>query len=152
VVVQSEFGRSFRENASRGTDHGHGNVMFVLGGTVNGGSVMGTWPGLGSEQLYDRRDLAITTDYRRVLSEIMIRRFGNPNLGIVFPDYSDYQPLGIVRGGDIPPNYSDEPVDATPVPDPGGTVPDATPTPTPTPTVTPPEGMDRHIYLPQVSR
>lgn len=151
VVVQSEFGRSFRENASRGTDHGHGNVMFVLGGAVNGGNVMGNWPGLGTDQLYDRRDLAITTDYRRVLSEIMIRRFGNPNLGIVFPGYSDYQPLGIVRGGDIPPNYSDEPVDATPVPDPGGTIPGGS-TPTPTPTITPPENMDKRIYLPQVNR
>lgn len=148
VVVMSEFGRSFRENASRGTDHGHGNVMFVLGGTVNGGQVHGLWPGLAPERLYDRRDLEITTDYRRVLSEVMIRRFGNPNLGVVFPGYADYQPLGVVRGADIAPNYSTEPVDSSPVEDPGGTLPN-NPTPTPIPI---PDNMDERVFMPVVSR
>ena len=106
VVVMSEFGRSFSQNASRGTDHGHGNVMIVMGGTVNGGKVYGQWPGLGTDQLYDRRDLNITTDYRRVLSEILIRRLGNPNLGEIFPNYSDYSPLGILQGADIEPVYT----------------------------------------------
>jgi uncharacterized protein (DUF1501 family) len=106
VVVMSEFGRSFSQNASRGTDHGHGNVMIVAGGTVNGGKVYGQWPGLGTEQLYDRRDLEITTDYRRVLSEILIRRLGNPNLGTIFPNYSDYAPLGMLQGADITPIYT----------------------------------------------
>ncbi len=103
VVVMSEFGRRLRENAARGTDHGHGNVMFVMGGHVNGGQVYGDWPGLHNDQLYQHADLAITTDYRRVLSEILIRRLGNPNLGAVFPGYEDYRPLGVVQGEDLPP-------------------------------------------------
>lgn len=108
LVVMSEFGRSFRANASRGTDHGHGNVMFVVGGNVNGGKVYGEWPGLAADQLYDRRDLAITTDYRRVLSEILIRRLGNPNLGAIFPGYSGYTPMGILQGEDLAPVYAAE--------------------------------------------
>lgn len=104
VVVMSEFGRKLIRNASGGTDHGHGNVMFVLGGQVNGG-LYGTWPGLVSQNLYEGRDLAITTDYRRVLSEILIRRLENPNLGIVFPGYGNYSPLGIMQGTDLTPVY-----------------------------------------------
>ncbi len=105
VVVMSEFGRSFQENASRGTDHGHGNVMLVLGGKVNGGKVHGVWPGLAVDQLYDNRDLEITTDYRRVLSEILIRRLGNPNLGTIFPGYRNYAPLDVVQGVNLNPIY-----------------------------------------------
>ncbi len=104
VVVMSEFGRKLVMNASRGTDHGHGNVMMVLGGEVNGG-VYGDWPGLASEQLYQGRDLAITTDYRRVLSEILIRRLENPILGAVFPGYTGYEPLGVTQGTDLTPVY-----------------------------------------------
>ncbi len=107
MVVMSEFGRRVRENAARGTDHGHGNVMFALGGKVNGGRIYGDWPGLHTDQLYQRADLAITTDYRRVLSEILIRRLGNPNLGVIFPGYTGYSPLGIVEGEDIPPVTGD---------------------------------------------
>ena len=106
LVVMSEFGRSFAQNASRGTDHGHGNVMFVMGGTVNGGKVYGQWPGLGPDALYDHRDLDVTTDYRRVLSEILIRRLGNPKLGQIFPKYDGYEPLGIVQGADLAPDYT----------------------------------------------
>ncbi|NOZ72891.1 MAG: DUF1501 domain-containing protein, partial [Chloroflexi bacterium] len=98
IVVMSEFGRRLRENAAAGTDHGHGNVMMVLGGSVNGGQVYGQWPGLHTDQLYDHADVAVTTDYRQVLSEILIRRLGNPQLGEVFPNYRDYSPLGIVEG------------------------------------------------------
>lgn len=105
AVVKSEFGRRLRENASRGTDHGHGCVLLVMGGHTNGGQVYGQWPGLSNEQLYDGADLEVTTDYRRVLSEILIRRLGNPQLGIVFPGYSDYQPMGIVQGADLEPVY-----------------------------------------------
>ena len=94
--------RRLSENASRGTDHGHGSGIFVLGGQVNGGRVITNWPGLQNEQLYDRADLAVTTDYRQVLGEIVVRRLGNARLGVVFPGYKDYQPLGIVRGTDLP--------------------------------------------------
>lgn len=105
MVVQSEFGRRLRSNADRGTDHGHGNVMLVAGGNVNSG-VHGAWPGLANEQLYDGADVAVTTDFRRVLSEILIRRLANNRLGIVFPGYSDYSPLGVVQGEDLSPDYS----------------------------------------------
>lgn len=140
IVVMSEFGRSFAQNASRGTDHGHGNALFVLGGQVNGGKVYGQWPGLGAGQLYDSRDLQITTDYRRVLSEILIRRHGNPNLGIIFPGYNGYQPLGVVAGADLTPNYGNTPTPAvTPI--------------APTPNATIPTGdLNNHVYLPVVTR
>ncbi|MEM6796777.1 MAG: DUF1501 domain-containing protein [Acidobacteriota bacterium] len=104
LVVQSEFGRRLRENADRGSDHGHGNAILVLSGNATGG-VHGVWPGLAPGQLFDGADLAVTTDFRRVLSEILIRRMGNPNLGDVFPGYGDYQPLGVVSGTDLPPIY-----------------------------------------------
>ena len=102
LIVVSEFGRRLAENASLGTDHGHGSGIFVLGGQVNGGRVISNWPGLQNEQLYDRADLAVTIDFRQVLSEIVVRRLGNPRLGDVFPGYSDYRPLDIVRGVDLP--------------------------------------------------
>ena len=107
VVVETEFGRRLRENDDRGLDHGHASMMMVMGGSVTGG-VHGTWPGLSNEQLYDNADLEVTTDYRRVLSEILIRRLGNPNLGVVFPGYQGYQPLGVVQGADVPPIYGPE--------------------------------------------
>ena len=87
VVTMSEFGRTARENGNRGTDHGHANVMFVLGGPVKGGKVYGQWPGLGSSQLYEGRDLALTTDFRQVLSEAVARHLGNDNLARVFPGF-----------------------------------------------------------------
>ena len=102
LVVVSEFGRRLAENASLGTDHGHGSGIFVLGGQVNGGRVISDWPGLQNDQLYDRADLAVTIDYRQVLSEIVVRRLGNSRLSDVFPGYSDYRPLDIVRGVDLP--------------------------------------------------
>ena len=105
VVAQSEFGRRLYQNADDGTDHGHGNVMFVLSGNAVGG-VHGAWPGLAPAQLFDNADLEVTTDFRRVLSEILIRRMGNNRLGIVFPGYTDYAPLGVVSGPDLPPNYA----------------------------------------------
>ncbi len=108
LVLQSEFGRRLRENANRGTDHGHGNVMLVMGGSVNGG-LYGQWPGLAPEQLFDNADLQVTTDYRRVLSEILIRRLGNPRLGRIFPGYGNYTPMGVVQGDDLLPDYSTAP-------------------------------------------
>ncbi|MCC6191058.1 MAG: DUF1501 domain-containing protein [Anaerolineales bacterium] len=105
VVVMSEFGRRLRENANHGTDHGHGNTMFVLGGNVNGGQIFGTWPGLANHQLYDQADLAVTTDYRRVLAEIVNKRLANPYLNTVFPGYTGHSDLGLVRGASsgVPP-------------------------------------------------
>jgi uncharacterized protein (DUF1501 family) len=87
IVTMSEFGRTARENGNRGTDHGHANVMFVLGGPVQGGKVYGRWPGLSPEQLNEGRDLALTTDFRTVLSELVAKQLGNRNLSQVFPEF-----------------------------------------------------------------
>jgi uncharacterized protein (DUF1501 family) len=89
VVTMSEFGRTARENGNRGTDHGHANVMFVLGGPVKGGKVYGRWPGLDQSQLYEGRDLAVTTDFRLVLSEVVSRYLGNKDLKTVFPGFEN---------------------------------------------------------------
>jgi uncharacterized protein (DUF1501 family) len=88
VVTMSEFGRSAKENGNRGTDHGHANCMFVMGGPVKGGKVYGKWPGLAQEQLYENRDLDITTDFRDVLGEMVVDHLGNKSLKTVFPGYS----------------------------------------------------------------
>jgi uncharacterized protein (DUF1501 family) len=87
LVTMSEFGRTARENGNRGTDHGHANCMFVLGGAVHGGKVYGRWPGLQREQLYENRDLALTTDFRDVLGELVVRHLGNEASELVFPGY-----------------------------------------------------------------
>jgi uncharacterized protein (DUF1501 family) len=87
IVTMSEFGRTAKENGNRGTDHGHANAMFVLGGGVKGGKVHGDWPGLAPEQLYEGRDLAVTTDFRDVLGELVAKQLGNRNLAGVFPGY-----------------------------------------------------------------
>src|SRR5580658_3516133 len=88
VVTMSEFGRTARENGNRGTDHGHANVMFVLGGPVRGGKVYGRWPGLEQSQLYEGRDLAVTTDFRLVLGEAVYSHLGNRSIRSVFPNYN----------------------------------------------------------------
>ena len=85
LVTMSEFGRTAHENGTGGTDHGHANAMFVLGGRVNGGKVYGKWPGLANEQLNQGRDLALTTDYRAVLGEVVTRTIGARDLEKVFP-------------------------------------------------------------------
>jgi len=85
LVTMSEFGRTARQNGTGGTDHGHANVMFVLGGQVKGGKVYGKWPGLSNEQLNEGRDLAVTTDFRRVLGEAAYKTLGSRNLELVFP-------------------------------------------------------------------
>jgi uncharacterized protein (DUF1501 family) len=87
LVTMSEFGRTVRENGNRGTDHGHANVMLVLGGGVKGGKVYGKWPGLSSQQLYENRDLAITTDFRDVFAELLTKQLAVPSLKSVFPGY-----------------------------------------------------------------
>jgi uncharacterized protein (DUF1501 family) len=88
VVVMSEFGRRLQENGGLGTDHGHGSMMMVLGGGINGGRVFANWPGLHDEQLVGPGDLAVTTDYRDVLGEIIQKRLNNPLLPQIFPGYT----------------------------------------------------------------
>lgn len=125
IVVMSEFGRRLKSNESGGTDHGHGNLMMLLGQQVNGGRMFGQWPGLATEQLDDRADLAITTDYRQVLAELLVRGMGNPQLGRLFPGLGRYQPLGVMKGTDLPIDWSeDKPAlpTATPRPVPAGKV------------------------------
>lgn len=97
LVTMSEFGRTVRENGNRGTDHGHANVMFVLGGPVKGGKVYGRWPGLQTEHLYEGRDLAVTTDFRQVLGEAVYRHLGNKNLEGVFPGFDKNSPGNFLR-------------------------------------------------------
>lgn len=98
IVTMSEFGRRLQENGAGGTDHGHGNVMFLMGGGLNGGKVYGDWPGLAADALYGPGDLAITTDYRDVLAEIVQKRLANEHVAEVFPGYSDMNVLGLARG------------------------------------------------------
>jgi uncharacterized protein (DUF1501 family) len=85
LVTMSEFGRTARQNGTGGTDHGHANCMFVLGGHVKGGKVYGKWPGLSDHELNEGRDLAVTTDFRQVLGEAVSKTIGASNLDLVFP-------------------------------------------------------------------
>jgi uncharacterized protein (DUF1501 family) len=87
ILTMSEFGRTVKENGNRGTDHGHANAMFIVGNSVRGGKVYGDWPGLKNDQLYEGRDLALTTDFRNVFGEIADRHLGATNLKTVFPGY-----------------------------------------------------------------
>jgi uncharacterized protein (DUF1501 family) len=88
VLTMSEFGRAVRENGNRGTDHGHGNAMMIVGGGVRGGRVYGQWPGLAANRRYEGRDLAVTTDFRDVFGEVVVRHLGLGNAQSVFPGYS----------------------------------------------------------------
>jgi uncharacterized protein (DUF1501 family) len=99
VIVMSEFGRRLRQNDSGGTDHGHGSAMLLMGGGVKGKQFYGSWPGLAPNQLFDGADLQITTDYRHVLSEVLVKRTGQPqsNLGTIFPGFNNYSPLNLVN-------------------------------------------------------
>ena len=97
IVTMSEFGRTAQENGDAGTDHGHGSMMMVLGGAVRGGKVYGRWPGLEPEQLYEGRDLAVTTDFRAVLGELVTGHLGQKNIEQVFPGYKPGAPLGLLK-------------------------------------------------------
>jgi uncharacterized protein (DUF1501 family) len=88
ILTMSEFGRMAKENGNGGTDHGHAGALFVIGGGVKGGKVYGKWPGLQQEQLYEGRDLALTTDFRSVFAEVAGRHLGATGLGDIFPGYS----------------------------------------------------------------
>ena len=98
IAVMSEFGRRLGGNVSGGTDHGHGGAMLLLGNNVNGGKMYGTWPGL--QDLDQNQDLRITTDFRTVLSEVLVNRLGNGSLGVVFPNMTEaiYKPGGATLG------------------------------------------------------
>jgi uncharacterized protein (DUF1501 family) len=101
VLTMSEFGRAVAENGNRGTDHGHGNVMLVIGGSVRGGRVYGRWPGLRAEQRHEGRDLAVTTDFRDVFAEIVTRHFGLADTKPIFPGF-DVDPArfpGVISSG-----------------------------------------------------
>ncbi|HJZ83165.1 MAG TPA: DUF1501 domain-containing protein [Pyrinomonadaceae bacterium] len=95
LVTMSEFGRTVREDGTGGTDHGHGNVMMVLGGPVHGRKIYGRWPGLEPEQLFEERDLAVTTDFRDVLGELVERHLGRKS-DLVFPEYKPAERLGLL--------------------------------------------------------
>lgn len=97
IVTMSEFGRTAAENGSRGTDHGHGSLMMVLGGPVRGSQIFGKWPGLEMEQLFEKRDLAVTTDFRDVLSELLSKHLQQTNVSDVFPDYRAAKSLGLLK-------------------------------------------------------
>ena len=88
VLTMSEFGRAVSENGNRGTDHGHGNAMIVIGGGIRGGRVYGKWPGLAADQRYEGRDLAVTTDFRDVFGEIVVRHLGVTESASIFPGYA----------------------------------------------------------------
>ena len=98
VLTMSEFGRTVAENGNRGTDHGHGNAMMVIGGAVRGGKVYGKWPGLAREQRHEGRDLAITTDFRAVFNEVVRGHLGLRDTARVFPGFASSPPLGLFEG------------------------------------------------------
>ena len=97
VLTMSEFGRMARENGNRGTDHGHAGAMFVIGGAVSGGKVHGRWPGLAREQLYEGRDLAMTTDFRSVFTEIASRHLGASKPLELFPGFVPAEATSLLR-------------------------------------------------------
>jgi uncharacterized protein (DUF1501 family) len=100
ILTMTEFGRTIRQNGSGGTDHGHASCLFALGGPVKGGKVYGNWPGLATEQLYEGRDLALTTDFRNVFAEVAARHMGATNLNAIFPGFSPNTASfrGLIRG------------------------------------------------------
>jgi uncharacterized protein (DUF1501 family) len=95
ILTMSEFGRTVAENGNRGTDHGHGNAMMILGGAVRGGQVHGRWPGLAPEQRHEGRDLTITTDFRAVFNEVVRGHLGLTDTSRVFPGFRDSGTLGL---------------------------------------------------------
>ena len=102
ILTMSEFSRTVRENGNRGTDHGHANAMLALGNGVKGGKIYSKWPGLKSDQLYEGRDLALTTDFRDVFGEVKKQHLGTSNLQVVFPGYasSETKFKGFLDGSD----------------------------------------------------
>ena len=97
MLTMTEFGRTARENGTGGTDHGHGSCLFVLGNGVAGGRVVGTFPGIAPEQLHEGRDLAVTTDFRRVFAAVAQQHLGVPGDASLFPGWQG-EPLPLLRG------------------------------------------------------
>src|SRR5216110_3668124 len=99
VLTMSEFGRTVRENGNSGTDHGHATAMLVLGGPVNGGNMLGKWPGLDPAQRFEGRDVAVTTDFRDLFAELVSRHLGARDLGAIFPGFTADQARfpGVIR-------------------------------------------------------
>ncbi len=100
IVVLSEFGRTVAQNGNGGTDHGHGNVMWLMGGSLAGGKVLGQWPGLAPDSLHEGRDLAVTTDFRDILSAVCRQHLGTSaaDVAAIFPDYSASRSIELLRG------------------------------------------------------
>jgi uncharacterized protein (DUF1501 family) len=96
ILTMTEFGRSIRQNGSGGTDHGHASAMFLLGGPVKGGKVYGRWPGLAPEQLHEGRDLAVTTDFREVFSEILVKHMAAHDTSKIFPAFTSRNWAGFI--------------------------------------------------------
>ena len=98
VLTMSEFGRTIAENGNVGTDHGHATAMFVLGGGVRGGRMYGEWPTLDPARRFEGRDLAVTTDFRDLFSEVVTRQLGAVDPGAVFPGYTNPKVIGVLPG------------------------------------------------------
>src|SRR5438128_4104898 len=99
-LTLSESGRTSHGSGKSGPEHGHATAMLALGGPVNGGRVLGRWPGLSVEQRFEGRDVAVTTDFRDLFGEILVRHLGATDLGAVFPGYepSPGRVFGAIRG------------------------------------------------------
>jgi len=102
LATQTDFGRRVRENGNRGTDHGSAQAMMVCGGNINGGKVYGNFPGISTDDLYLNSDLAVTTDFRRPLSDIVLNHLGNSEIPAVFPDYTGNSNMGLIKNRVIP--------------------------------------------------
>ena len=96
LLTVTEFGRTAAENGTRGTDHGHGSVMMAMGGSIKGGKVYGKWTSLKNDQLYEGRDIPVTTDYRLVFKEILQKHLRTPNLDKVFPHFTENKDLNLL--------------------------------------------------------
>lgn len=103
LATQTDFGRRVRENGNRGTDHGTAQAMMVAGGNINGGKVYGTFPGISNDDLYLNADLAVATDFRRPLSDIVFNHLGNSEIPVVFPGYAGDSNMGLIKNKVLPP-------------------------------------------------
>ena len=101
LTTQTDFGRRVRENGNNGMDHGTAQTMMVVGGSINGGQVLGSFPGIANADLYLNTDLKMTTDFRQPLSDVIRNFLGNPNIDVVFPGYTGSQSIGLFPPDEI---------------------------------------------------